>query len=154
MGRSVGSAKDLVRERSEGKCEKCGVVLTGNVNGIPDGDTARSIHHRQPRRCGGKDSVINLVNLCVGCHRGIHEDEETAAKEGWIVIGRFPGNVPFLGWRGWILPRFDGSTVLLDFTVGRAVDLDPALAGSTRRRRVATRSRQGHRKSRKIARGA
>jgi hypothetical protein len=153
MGKSVNSPKDIVRDRSEGFCEKCGVVLTRNVHGVPDADSARSIHHRQPKRCGGKDTPANLVQICIGCHRAIHADEKAAELLGWIVIGRFPGNVPFLGWRGWIQPRRDGSATLLDFDLGRAVDL-PRPRGTTRRHRVATRQRHRSRPAKRSARAA
>jgi hypothetical protein len=119
MGKSQDSPKDIVRARSEGMCEKCGVILTPNVQGIPVENTSQSIHHRQPQRAGGRDSVVCMVNLCVGCHRGIHDDEELAARSGWIVIGRSPGRVPFLGWRGWVLPDTEGRLTLLDFERGR-----------------------------------
>lgn len=150
MGKRLETPKDIVRDRSEGCCEKCGVVLTRNHNGVPDGDTARSIHHRQPQRCGGRDSVVNLVNLCIGCHRWIHNNEKVAQREGWIVIGRYVGNVPFLGWRGWVLPARDGALVLLDFDLGRAVDLPRPRPRTTPRRRVATRRRH---RSRPASRG-
>jgi hypothetical protein len=144
MGRSLRTPKDIVRDRSEGLCEKCGVELTRNVDGVPDGLTARSIHHRQPKRCGGKDSVVNLVNICIGCHRQIHEDEALAERFGWIVIGRYPGNVPYLTYRGWVIAGKDGSLVSLDFDLGRTRPLAPALVGTpdtTRRHRVARRQR-------------
>jgi hypothetical protein len=147
MGKSLDSPKDTVRERSEGLCEKCGVVLTRNHNGVPDGDSARSVHHRQPQRCGGKDSVVNLVNLCIGCHRWIHANEKVAQRDGWIVIGRYPGKVPFLGWMGWVLPRPDGSRLLIDFDLGRAVDLPRPRP----RRRVAHRQRHRSRGRLRVA---
>lgn len=144
MAKNYEHVKESVRKRSGGCCERCGVKLTWNVHGVPDGDSARSLHHRQPRRCGGKDSIFNLVNLCIRCHREVHEDEKTAALDGWIVIGRFPGNTPFRGHQGWVLPHRDGSLTLLDFDLGRAVNISPPP-----RTRVPTRSRRGHRKARK-----
>lgn len=151
MGKSLHSAKEIVRERSDGLCERCGRGLTRNHNGVPDSDTARSIHHRQPQRCGGRDSVINLVNLCIACHRDIHDDEKKAALEGWIVVeGRNPGNVPFLSWRGWVLPGHQGELSLLDFEAGRATVLSPRVGIEPRRKRVPTRYR--HRRSVKRAR--
>lgn len=139
--------KDTVRNRSEGLCEKCGVELTRNVNGIPDGLTARSIHHRQPQRWGGRDSVINMVQICIGCHTSIHLDEVKYEKEGWIVRReQNPGNVPFNSRRGWVLPKSDGTLVLLDWTTGRAEALHSApVRGTTTRRKSARRQR--HRSS-------
>jgi hypothetical protein len=129
--------------------------LTRNIAGIPDGDTARSIHHRQPRRAGGRDSAINMVNLCIKCHKEIHADEENAAKDGWMILDRrFPGNVPFNSWRGWVLPDLDGSLRLMDFERGRLIDLTPAPASSTRRPRVATRQRHRSRQVKRLRRVA
>lgn len=126
MGKSLHSPKVVVRERSGGLCEKCERVLTKNINGVPGEDTARSIHHRQPKRAGGRDSVVNMVNLCIKCHREIHEDEEKAASEGWIVLGLSPAHAPFKGWRGWVLPQPDGALSLVDWESGRVRELTPA----------------------------
>jgi hypothetical protein len=154
MGKRLDSPKDSVRERSGGKCEKCGEVLTPNVHGMPDRMTDRSIHHRQPRRCGGRDSAINMVNLCVGCHRGIHADEKAAQKDGWIVPKmRFPGHIPFRGWRGWVLPDLDGGLALLDFEVGRAVDL-PRTGACHTKHRSARRQRHRSRPAKRMVRAA
>lgn len=147
MGKSVNPPKDVVRERSEGLCERCGNRLTKNVNGAPEDKHARSIHHRQPKRCGGKDQVVNLVNICITCHRCIHADEKKAALEGWIVIGRYPGNVPFLSWRGWVRPNRDGSLTILDFDLGRAIDMPKPRSS----KRVARRPRYRSRRTRQVA---
>jgi hypothetical protein len=31
------------------------------------------VHHREPRRQGGRNSAANLVTLCAACHRLLHE---------------------------------------------------------------------------------
>jgi hypothetical protein len=31
------------------------------------------VHHREPRRRGGRNSAANLITLCAGCHRLLHE---------------------------------------------------------------------------------
>lgn len=63
---------------------------------------------------------MNLVLLCLDCHRVIHADEAVAAAEGWIVwhdpdvtpllraarTGTTPGAPPS---RGWVLLVPDGS---------------------------------------------
>lgn len=145
MAKRVYNPKETVRIRSGGCCEKCGVALSRNHHGVPDGPTARTIHHRWPQRCGGKDNVVNLVNLCSGCHISIHSDEELARAEGWIVVDRYPGNVPFLTHRGWIQPRPDGSLRLIDFDLGRVVDLPrvrrPRPVPATSRARYRNQSR-------------
>ena len=96
---------------------------------------------------GVKTPYSTLVYLCVKCHRLIHDDETAAARDGWIVIGSSPVSRPFLSWRGWVLPRADGSLVLLDFGSGRAVDLR-TLAPTMLRKRVPVR-----RKSKRRTRG-
>jgi hypothetical protein len=92
-----------------------------------------------------------MVNICLRCHLEIHDDEEIAALDGWIVIGRFPGNVPFRSWKGWLQPRQDGGLTLLDFDAGRVVDLTPDPL-PTRKHRVAVRQR--HRSTRGRVRAA
>lgn len=143
MGKSRLSVKDIVRIRSGGLCEKCGVKLTRNHNGIPDGPTARSIHHRQKRSEGGRDSVVCMVNLCISCHISIHEDEKQAMVEGWICAR--PDRQPFASWRGWVLPHPNGSLTVLDWTTGHTSDIpfpreaERGTRGRARRRRVARR---------------
>lgn len=155
MGKSLLSPKDIVRNRSGNQCEKCGVILTRNVNGIPDGITARSVHHRHPKRDGGKDSVVCMVNLCLGCHKAIHEDEDKAALDGWIVFGRSPARVPWLGHLGWVLPTPEGGLDRIDFEAGRVYALARGEEQPRTRKRVATRPQfDRRRKSRKIARVA
>lgn len=146
MVRRYEPEKDTVRDRSEGRCEKCGGYLTRRRSGKSDRYTDRTIHHRKPVRCGGLDTVVNMVNLCVACHRFIHANEELVTKGGWIVLDRHPRNVPFLGWRGWLQPRLDGGLTLLDFESGRAVHLPRVRPRTTRPAPVSTprrkRSRQ------------
>jgi hypothetical protein len=72
--------RDRVRKRANGRCEKCGVPFNRNRN-----KSNASMHHRQPRRRNGYDSVGNLLHLCLSCHSGIHRDEENAEKYGWIT---------------------------------------------------------------------
>jgi 5-methylcytosine-specific restriction endonuclease McrA len=31
------------------------------------------VHHREPRRRGGRNSAANLITLCAACHRLSHE---------------------------------------------------------------------------------
>lgn len=151
MGKSRLSPKDTVRKRSQNRCEKCSRELTRNVNGMPEDGAARSIHHRQKKSDGGRDSVVCMVNLCLDCHRAIHRDEKKAMLEGWIVVGRSPGKVPFASWRGWVLPDNEGGLDLLDFETGRLVavsELDPP---SRFRKRQARRPRPMSKRSRQVA---
>jgi 5-methylcytosine-specific restriction endonuclease McrA len=34
------------------------------------------VHHREPRRRGGRNSAANLITLCAACHRLLHERGE------------------------------------------------------------------------------
>lgn len=156
MGKARMTPKQIVRIRARNRCEKCRVILTRNTHGTPDGDTARSLHHRRPRRNGGRDSVTCLVNLCISCHREIHADEKKAALEGWIVIDRDPALAPFLSWRGWVLPDPEGGLTLLNFETGTSTtvsELERPSPYRKPRRRVATRPQYDRRKksSRKVA---
>lgn len=156
MGKRLMTPKDVVRVRSQGRCEKCGVILVRNVNGLSSDGACRSIHHREPKRERGRDSVVCMVQLCLMCHRAIHADEDTAALDGWIVIGRNPASAPFKGWKGWILPVYDGSVIMVDFETGR---MDPVPFPSRpdrarrSRHRVAERPQYDRRRkmSRKVA---
>jgi hypothetical protein len=50
------------------------------------------VHHRVPRSRGGMDRLENLVCLCTGHHRALHDGVlalEGSATEGWVV--RFAG---------------------------------------------------------------
>jgi hypothetical protein len=75
------SVKDVVRRRAHNHCEKCGALPPRNSPSIRRG----SIHHRQPRRLGGPDTVSNLVLLCFECHQDIHQAEPLAALAGWLA---------------------------------------------------------------------
>lgn len=70
------SADELVHEREQYRCAKCGV----NIFSVPD----RSVHHRRNRGSGGSsDPAINLPsNLLLVCGSG------TTLCHGWI--GRHP----------------------------------------------------------------
>lgn len=67
--------KDVVRARSGGLCEACGMRR------------AESVHHRKNRSQGGTWDPSNLMHLCGDGTRGCH---------GWI--GDFPDRARDLGW--------------------------------------------------------
>jgi hypothetical protein len=78
---SLEQAQALVRARSFGRCEGCGVR--------PPVDR----HHRQPRGMGGvhglaatvSNNVTNLLDLCRTCH-DLTEAEPTLCESfGWLV---------------------------------------------------------------------
>ena len=93
-------AYDTVEERSGGVCEGCGKRR------------ATQKHHRLFKSRGGRDEVVNLLDLCgsgnhTGCHGEAHTDLERQIH-GWSVpSGEKPGNRPVLYRGQWVylLPR-------------------------------------------------
>lgn len=77
----TSSVRDVVRRRSAGKCEWCGLPFRFLHTGLTDA----TIHHRHKREFGGRDCVSNLLNLHGSCHRALHRDEEWAAQFGLIL---------------------------------------------------------------------
>jgi hypothetical protein len=86
----------IVRERSEGLCERCGVAYATNV------------HHRKNRSQGGRWDPANCLHLCgsgtTGCHGYITSTPVQARAGGWTVrSGWDPQSVPVrlagMGWR-------------------------------------------------------
>jgi 5-methylcytosine-specific restriction endonuclease McrA len=82
------STRDLIMEREDYSCARCGKPLLHDLN--------RSIHHRRSRASGGSsDPAINrpsnLVLLCgdglTGCHGEItrNDNRPRALDEGWII---------------------------------------------------------------------
>ena len=84
----------LVRERCQGRCERCGTS-----------DSYRwSVHHRKPRGMGGSrvpriNSPANLLMLCgsgtEGCHGWVESHRESAYTDGLLLHrGDDPCEVP------------------------------------------------------------
>ncbi len=46
---------------------------------------ATVVHHRKLRSQGGKNTLANLVSLCVNCHTEIHTKVAWALEGGWLV---------------------------------------------------------------------
>lgn len=100
-------AEEIVRNRFEGRCARCGVI-------------GHSVHHRIPRQAGGtSDPTINrlsnLVWLCGDgvalCHGEVESHRSQARADGYLVRRRDdPSTVPIRLW--------DGRRVLLDDTGG------------------------------------
>jgi 5-methylcytosine-specific restriction endonuclease McrA len=42
------------------------------------------VHHREPRRRGGRNSAANLITLCAACHRMLHESRGGLASKPCI----------------------------------------------------------------------
>ncbi len=102
--------RDLVDARAQGRCERCGRVLTSWY----------SRQHRIARGMGGTkraDTPANLVLLCgsatsAGCHRVCEDRDREAIDEGYVISihsGADPAQVPILLWTGWTLLGHDGS---------------------------------------------
>lgn len=84
MAWTLAKARQAVRERAGGRCERCGTALRGDW----------SCHHRRPRGMGGTrrfdaNSPVNLLALCgsatTGCHGEVEADREAAREAGWLV---------------------------------------------------------------------
>lgn len=87
----------LVRKRSKGLCELCGI-------------SGQHFHHRQLRR-GGDHSAANIVHLCFLCHRRVHGHPEWALETGWLVSQYDdPARTPLLLNDEWVLLDRDGHT--------------------------------------------
>ena len=77
------SVRDLVFERAQGGCERCGRDLTYEF---------WSQHHRQPRGLGGTSKPDRPSNLLLldgsgtsGCHGWVESHREEAMRFGWLV---------------------------------------------------------------------
>lgn len=94
-------AYQLVKSRSFGLCEICGVKR------------ATEVHHRQYRSRGGQDTAQNCIHVCgwggtLGCHARAHNDSENTAN-GWAVPSGFdPARIPVLYRGQWMKLTGDG----------------------------------------------
>ncbi len=96
------STRDLVMERDEYTCFRCGAPLL---------TAPRSLQHRDARGMGGSSdplihSPANLILLCGtanspdGCHWLAEQRGEDANVAGfWLRNGRVPADTPVLHWR-------------------------------------------------------
>jgi hypothetical protein len=90
------TTRRLVKERSQGRCEKCG-------------QPAAQMHHRKNRSQGGRWEPSNTLHLCLLCHLWCTEHPLLACSEGWSV-------------RSYMTPR----TVVVTLFGGRRVYLTDA----------------------------
>lgn len=96
--------RDIVRRRAGGRCERCSVQFNKNKN-----KSNASMHHRQPRRMNGYDSVGNLLHLCLDCHADIHRHEDAAGLCGWITWSIPEATPVMIAGRRWAYLLEDGS---------------------------------------------
>lgn len=77
MTKQEKDARLLVRQRSGGICEVCGVR------------PATNFQHRKNRSQGGTWSAANGLDVCgsgtTGCHGAIHHSPKNAYAAGWSV---------------------------------------------------------------------
>lgn len=82
--------KEILYQRSRGRCEKCGQKITLS-SGV--------IHHRKLRSRGGTHDLSNLVILDATCHNlgtgSVHLDPAKATEQGFLVASwDDPAQVP------------------------------------------------------------
>lgn len=97
----------IVRSRSGGACEICGVE-------------AVQMHHRRNRSQGGRWTPANILHVCVQCHDTIGRNPNWARDRGYTIQGteETPELVPVhLHWGAagveprWVFLTDDGMTV-------------------------------------------
>ncbi|ALY10600.1 HNH endonuclease [Arthrobacter phage Tank] len=103
-------ARELVRERQNGQCARCGSGYS-------------EVHHRQRRREGGHAIEI-LVGLCTTDHRWAHANPKRAQELGFIVSVHETdvASVPIKTFMGWVRFTTDGKVVFVDDNEGGTDD--------------------------------
>jgi hypothetical protein len=96
--------RELVRARSEGRCDLCGMgLIVGHF------------HHRQPRGMGGTRRIeasgaANCLLLHPRCHADVESNRQRSIANGWLVPqSGDPAVVPVKTWRGLVLLLPDGT---------------------------------------------
>jgi 5-methylcytosine-specific restriction endonuclease McrA len=64
--RAWSDTRRIILTRDNYMCQVCGCDLSGEWDKV-------TVHHLTPRFRGGKDTLENLVTLCEGCHKKIHQ---------------------------------------------------------------------------------
>jgi hypothetical protein len=80
------------------------------------------MHHRYPRRAGGIDAITCLLQLCVSCHSGVHDNETEAVRNGWLCLERSTCLSPVRTRQGWVWLREDGSKEPLSLVMNEELD--------------------------------
>lgn len=94
-------ARQVLKERSAGQCERCG-------------GPANDFHHRLRRRVEWEHQHCACVAyaMCRKCHQWVHEHPTKSREMGWIIsfAETEPWNVPVKNFWGWVVQACDGST--------------------------------------------
>ena len=96
--------RDIVLERSEGRCERCSTASAG-----------MQLHHRRPRGMGGSkaadtNTAANCLALCPQCHFNIELSRESALHLGYLVRqGQAPESQPVFYRGQWVFLNNDGT---------------------------------------------
>ncbi|MEU5155613.1 HNH endonuclease [Glycomyces sp. NPDC021274] len=101
MNTNERKARQLVRERSGGICEVCGLRRATNFQ------------HRKNRSQGGRWTASNGLDVCgtgtTECHGDIHSNPTKAYEAGWSVKSwDDETTAPVRTWRGLVLLDDEG----------------------------------------------
>ena len=108
------NCRNLVAQRSNNNCERCG-------------QQAHTYHHRLKQGQGGPWTPSNILHLCghgtIGCHHWCESRVNDAHAVGFHVRPwEVPGEVPVLRWGVWLLLDDEGGI--------SPVDLNPETSGN------------------------
>ena len=79
--------RKALTERSMRCCEVCGQPNPTDP------------HHRKRQSQGGQDTLANLLDLCRGCHNGVHHEPKRARLAGYLLPRNAePEHVPVRRW--------------------------------------------------------
>ena len=104
MDRNAGESatRKIVKERSNGLCERCG---RGGY-----ADLGLEMHHRKNRSQMGKWNPANIVSLCPPCHRWATVNVNDSCMFGFGVKSyQLESEVPVFRWGRWVLLDDDGN---------------------------------------------
>lgn len=95
-------AREIVRERQQGACARCGNRYT-------------ALHHRQRRREAGHGVEI-LVGVCATCHDWAHKHPEKARESGYSISPHEEdaAAVPLKSYMGWVVFDDAGNMTLIE----------------------------------------
>lgn len=102
------SIKQAVLSRDDFTCACCGMKMVGARTGLI------AVHHKIPVHCHGKDTLDNLVTLCLNCHITLHIMERNGGSilmshEDWLDMCEKDGegNILYVNAEGDIVDESD-----------------------------------------------